>query len=222
VERRDTSQHVKRRYESPARARAAAGTRARIRAAAAERFVRDGYGNTSMRAIAAAAGVAERTVYLAFPTKALLLAECIRVAVRGDDEATPFMARERQQAILAAPPDRMLDLLADSTAELMDRAAALLAVGEGIARGYAALSEVRDRGRAATRADMQEIAEALGRAGAVEPGLTAEAAADVMYTLAASESVFLRLTAHRGWSREAYARTLERALVGALYGRGAA
>jgi AcrR family transcriptional regulator len=207
---------VKRRYESPARARAAAGTRARIRAAATERFVHDGYEGTSMRAIAAAAGVAERTVYLAFPTKAVLLAECIRVAVRGDDEAQPFMARERQRAILAAPPDRMLGLLADATAELMERAAALLAVGEGVAPGDALVGEVRDRGRAATRADMQEIAEALARAGALKPGLKTEAAADVMYALAASESVFLRLTAHRGWSREAYARTLEQALAGAL------
>ena len=37
-----------------------------------------------------------------------------------------------------------------------------------------------------------------------------------MYALAASESVYLRLVDHRGWSTAAYARMLERALAGAV------
>src|SRR3954469_10264192 len=207
---------VKRRYDSPARAQAALETRRRIRAAAAELFVSSGYAATSMKAIAAAAGVSERTVFLVFPTKAALLGECIRVAVRGDDEARPLLARDEFRSTLEAPPDRMLGRLADASAALMGRAARLLAVGEAVGADDPVLGEVRARGHAATRADMLEVARALERAGALREGMSAEPAADTMYALAASESVYLRLVDQRGRSPEAYARMLERALAGAL------
>src|SRR6185437_14883219 len=74
---------VKRKYHSPVRQRQAAGTRRRIRAVAEALFLRAGYGATSMRQVAAEAGVAERTLYLNFPTKAALLNEIIRVRARG-------------------------------------------------------------------------------------------------------------------------------------------
>ena len=62
------SEHpVKRKYDATARRASAAATRERICAAAEQRFVRDGYARTSIRAVAKAAGVAEATVYLAFP-----------------------------------------------------------------------------------------------------------------------------------------------------------
>jgi hypothetical protein len=47
-------------------------------------------------------------------------------------------------------------------------------------------------------------------------GLPAERAADIMYALVASESVYLRLVDQPGWSDQAYARVLEQALAGAL------
>lgn len=74
----------RRRYDSPRRTGGALQTRRRIRSAASELFLRDGYARASMRAIAASAGVAEKTVYLAFATKASILNEIIRVAIRGD------------------------------------------------------------------------------------------------------------------------------------------
>src|SRR4051794_22693698 len=207
---------VKRRYESAARTAGAQATRRKIRAAAAARFVADGYAATTMRAIAASAGISERTVFLAYPTKAALLSDCIRVAVRGGDDDAPLLARERSQALLHAPPERMLGLLADQSAELMSRAAHLLAVGESVGPADPLLSEQRERGHAATRADMLEIAVAMKRAGALRRGLSADRAADIMYAIAASESVYLRLVDQRGWSSTAYARMLERALAGAL------
>jgi len=56
----------------------------------------------------------------------------------------------------------------------------------------------------------------MKRAGVLKRGMSPEHAADVMYALAASESVYLRLVEHRGWSTADYARMLERALAGAL------
>lgn len=211
-----TDRKVKRRYESAARTAAAQETRRKIRAAAAEGFVLQGYAATSMKAIAAAAGVSEATVFLAFPTKAALLAECIRVAVRGDDDPTPLLAREWPRVLLEAPPERMLGLLADGSAELLSRTARLLAVGESVGPAEPVLNEVRERGRAATHADLLALARAMTRAGALKHGMSPERAADILYALAASESVYLRLVEHRGWSTAAYARMLERALAGAL------
>ena len=207
---------VKRRYESAARTAAAQETRRKIRAVASERFVQRGYAATSMRAIAAAAGVSEATVFLAFPTKAALLAECIRVAVRGDDDPTPLLARDWSRTLLAAPPEQMLGLLADGSAELLSRTARLLAVGESVGPADPVLNEVRERGRAATHSDMLELAKVMKRAGALKAGMSPQRAADIMYALAASESLYLRLVDHRGWSTAAYARMLESALAGAL------
>ena len=195
---------------------AARETRRRIRTAAADLFVASGYAATSMRAIAAAAGVSERTVFLAFPTKAALLGECVRVAIRGGDEDTALLARDRMRAVLDAPPERMLGLLADASAELMGRAARLLAVGESVGPDDPVLNEVRERGRAATRSDMLEVApgDATRRCaggGDVRGGGGGSA------VLAASESVYIRLVHHQGRSPEDYARMLERALAGALW-----
>jgi AcrR family transcriptional regulator len=214
-----SADEVKRKpYQSPVRAAAARETRRRIRAAAAELFTSQGYTATTMTAVAAAAGVSDRTVYLSFETKAALLNECIRVAVRGGDEETPLMARAGFRSVLEAPPERMLARLADASAQLMHRAARLLAVGESAWNQDPLLREFRERGHAATRADALDIAKALRRARVLRTGMSPQRAADVIYALTASESVYLRLVDGQGWSDSAYARMLERALVGALTG----
>ena len=99
-------------YKSPKRERRAQETRRRIRDAATTLFLRDGYAVTTMSAIARAAEVGERTVYLAFPTKAALLGEIITVAVRGGDEDAPLADRDAWQEVLAAPGDQILSRLA--------------------------------------------------------------------------------------------------------------
>src|SRR5881396_302045 len=77
-----------RRYHSPLRQEQAATTRAAVLEAAHRLFVRDGYPATSMQAIAAEAGVATKTVYLAFATKSGLLRALWDLALKGD-EADP-------------------------------------------------------------------------------------------------------------------------------------
>ena len=63
------SQVKSRRYDSSNRARQALETRRRIVAAAAQRFVREGYSATSISAIAKEAGVAVNTVYATLRSK---------------------------------------------------------------------------------------------------------------------------------------------------------
>jgi AcrR family transcriptional regulator len=78
----------------------AAATRARIAEAARRLFATQGYGATSMEAIAAEAGVAVRTVYAAFGAKREILA---LICERWLEHAE---ARERAGAVLAEPDPR--------------------------------------------------------------------------------------------------------------------
>src|SRR3954454_16145106 len=89
-----------RRYSTPKRDQRAAATRAAILAAAETLFLRDGYARTSMKAIAGQAGVAEKTMYLAFASKAALLRQVIQVAVQGDEAPIPLPERPDWRALV--------------------------------------------------------------------------------------------------------------------------
>ena len=80
-------------YDAPKRQAAARETRRRIRSAATALFLAQGYAATSMRAVALAAGVAEKTVYLQYATKTALLKEVVETAIVGDDDEVPVAAR---------------------------------------------------------------------------------------------------------------------------------
>ncbi len=203
-------------YHSPKRAEAALATRRSIRAAGHALFVRRGYARTTMKAIAEDAGVSERTVFLAFPTKPALLAEIIRVAVRGDDDDAPLSARDRWKAMLAAPTSQLLSQLAQLNAELMARTAHVLAMGEAAATTDPALAELRDRGHQATREQMTEVAAELSARGVLAPTVSVQHAADALYALLGDATIYLRLTEECGWSPSQYAQLLDATLTAAL------
>lgn len=72
-------------------------TKERIAVAARTLFAAEGYGTTSIEAIAAAAGVAVRTVYTAFGTKREILSRICENWLRDAE------ARERAEAVLSDP-----------------------------------------------------------------------------------------------------------------------
>jgi AcrR family transcriptional regulator len=207
-----SSDDVKRGYNSPLRAQRALQTRRRVRVVAEALFVRGGYAATSMKQVAGEAGVAERTLYLNFPTKAELLNELIRVAVRGHDRDEPLAAGEGFAAVVDAPDGELLREFARMTAALMSRTARLLVIGEAAATVDPALREFRDRGHAATRADLRQVADALGRRGELAPDVTPQRAADTLFGVAGSEALYLRLVDECGWSDGDYAQVLEQLL----------
>src|SRR5438876_12249761 len=111
-------------YRSPRREQQARATRARIIAAAARRFLACGYAATTMRAVAADAGVALPTVELAFGTKARLLKAAIDVAIAGDDEPVPMLTRGwAAQAESIARPAEFAAVFAAVLAQSAQRAA---------------------------------------------------------------------------------------------------
>ena len=92
-----------RRYESPRRREQAAATRRAILDAAQSLFEHDGYTATTMAAIAAEAGVALKTVYVAFETKSGVLRALWHLRLRGDEDAAPVAARDWYREVLDEP-----------------------------------------------------------------------------------------------------------------------
>ena len=103
------NEQVNRTYRSPRRAESARQTRELIRSAAARLFTDQGISATTMRQIAKEAGVAERTVYTAFPTKTALFNEVVDVRTVGDELPIPvsdraeFTAAQAETASSTAP-----------------------------------------------------------------------------------------------------------------------
>lgn len=197
---------VKRKYDASSRRASAAATRERICAAAEDLFVRDGYARTSVRAVAKAAGVAEATMYLAFPGKGALLDAVILRATRDN-------ASEGLDAIAAAPPEEVLPRFAASNAVLMARAARLIALGESATLMDAELRPLRERAHRHLRTAFRVVADRLDAAGLLRDG--PQAAADSLYAIA-NEDTYLRMTEGAGLAPERYAGWLTNTLEAVL------
>ena len=103
-------------YNSPRRREQAAATRRQILEAAKRLFEQQGYPATTMAAVAAEAGVALKTVYVAFDTKSGLLRALWHLLLRGDEEEVPVAERHWYRAVLDEPgPERMLRLVAHNS-----------------------------------------------------------------------------------------------------------
>ena len=96
----------RRRYNAAQRRAQAGATRRAVLDTAGQLFAARGYGRTSMRDIAAAAGVSVETLYGYFRTKAGLLKELLDVTVAGDDEPVALPDRAPIQAIRSDPDGR--------------------------------------------------------------------------------------------------------------------
>jgi AcrR family transcriptional regulator len=193
-----------RRYHSPQRSQAAAETRARIRAAAARLFVEQGYVATTIREIARAAGVGERTVYAAFPGKADLFRHALDVATVGDEE--PVAVAERPEIIDAyarTDPREAIGRTIDYTVALLERAGDLIMVTVQAADADADMRAAADAGSRATRDLWLTLTQTLQDRDALRTGLTAPIAADILYALASPHTHQL-LRRHRGWTRQRY------------------
>lgn len=205
-------------YRSAKRAETAAATRARIREAAARLFTEKGYTGTRMKEVAALAGVGERTLYDAFPTKAALFGHTLGVAIAGDEEPVAVPERPETLAIRdETDPERAIGRSVDQTTELLERAGDLIMVTVEAAGADPDMRASADAGAEATYGVHLALTTALQRRGALRPDLDARTAADTLFALA-SPHMHQLLRRHRGWTREAYRAWLRRVLVAELLG----
>jgi AcrR family transcriptional regulator len=200
------SEPVKRRYNSSRRQEQADETRRRILRAAHDLFVADGYGRTTITAIAQRAGVAVETVYAAFGTKAGVLRQAWFVTFRGDEADVPLYDRDEMHAILAEAdlPTRIREHAAFVTANNR-RMAPLYAALRGAAASEPAAAEML--GEFHTR--LLDVATKYARAAAAT-GRLAVSQAECRDVLIATMdgALWQRLVSERGWTDKRYAQWL--------------
>src|SRR5215210_7325373 len=116
-------------YNSPRRREQAAATRGEILQAAQRLFERQGYAATTMAAIAAEAGVALKTVYVAFETKSGVLRALWNLLLRGDRDDVPVAQQQWYREVVEEPdPERQLRLNAHNSRVVKLRIAPVLEV----------------------------------------------------------------------------------------------
>ena len=211
---------VKRPYRSALRDAQARSTRRTIVDAAARLFVQQGYAQTTVDAIAAAAGVSRKTVFASVGGKAQTLKLALDWATVGDDEPVPMLERPRIRQAREEPDARAILVgFAGMAREVNARIAPLVAVLEAAAGLEPELAELAEDRRAQRLRGMLDLARQLDARGALKAELTVSAAADLLW-VCHDPAIFHRLVVERRWSADRYQRWLADALTGMLIDPG--
>lgn len=193
-----------RRYDSPRRRAQAAATREDILDAARRLFEADGYAPTTMAAIAAEAGVALKTVYVVFETKAGLLRALWNHLLRDGRDEVPVAEQPWYRAVLAEPdPERQLRMGAHNSRVVKERIAGILAVIRGAAPVDPDIGALWGRIQSEFHANLRVVVETVHRKRGLRRGLGVDRATDILWTIV-HPSVWEALVGERGWTPDAY------------------
>lgn len=204
---------VKRMYRSPLREEAARATRRRIRDAAMGLFLENGFVATTMKQVAARAGVAERTVYTAYATKVDLFREAVDVALVGDELPVPILDRDEVRAAMAERDGRRaLEQLVAYNVAIGERANDLVMVGELSSGADQDMRQFSEDGSRAMAAGLRVLAAAFARHGSLRSDVDVDRAADILFLYLSPHThhVLRRL---RGWTAEEFRDWILDALV---------
>jgi AcrR family transcriptional regulator len=202
---------VKRPYQSPLREEAARATRARIRDAAVALFVENGFVATSMKQVAARAGVAERTVYTAYATKADLFRDAVDVALVGDDLPVAIQDREEVRAAMSERDGRRaIEQVVAYNVAISERANDLVMVGELSSGADADMRQFSEEGSRAMAGGLRLFAAALESHGSLRSDV--DRAADILFLYLSPYTHHL-LRRLRGWTAEEFRNWLVDVLV---------
>jgi AcrR family transcriptional regulator len=205
-------------YDSPRRREQAAETRRKILDAAGELFARDGYAAVAMPAIADRAGVALKTVYLAFGTKAGVLHGLWDVRLGGDDQPIPVTERPWYRELLEGDdPVALVRAAARQSRLTKERAGDLMRIIRQAAVTEPILADLWERIETEFRAVLGGFAERLAALGALAPGVDVGFSTDVLWTLNHPDTWYL-LVQGCGWSADAYEQWVGDTLVTQLLG----
>jgi AcrR family transcriptional regulator len=195
---------VKRRYDSSRRQAQAAATRNDILDATQRLFEERGYAATTMETIAAGAGVALKTVYVAFESKSGLLRALWNHLLRGGRDDVPVAEQPWYRDVLDEPDAAaQLRLNARNSRVVKERIGGVLEVIRNAAPIDADTGALWRRINAEFHANQRAIVERMAAHGALRPGLDVDAAADILWTVNHPD-VWQLLVDARGWSPERY------------------
>jgi AcrR family transcriptional regulator len=205
-----------RRYDSSRRREQARQTRRGVVESARELFLERGYADTTMSAVAAAAGVSVETVYKAFGNKGRLVKAVFDVAIVGDDEPVPMLQRERVALIEQEPsPRKKLVMYGEHLSEAGPRAGRLQLLIRSAAATHPDARMVWEQMVQERLVGMNAFARHLYDEGHLRPDLSVQEARDVLWTYNSVE-LFDLLVVQRGWDPKRYGRWIGDALIAAL------
>lgn len=192
----------------------------RILRAARELFVQDGYQATTLTAVADRAGVAHRTVYVRFGSKAELLARVIDTAIAGDLRPIDVEHRDWYTQALSAPTlDERIRVLAKGASRLLADAADVIAVARQVESAEPSIAERARAGRATTRQLIRTFWKRAHDDGLLPASIDLDWLSETTAVLAHAETyLLLRETARLGPQRyeKWFIATWHRALRGAI------
>jgi AcrR family transcriptional regulator len=196
----------KRSYDSPRRREQAAATRLAILEAAQPLLERQGYSATTMAEIAAAAGVALKTVYAAFETKSGVLRALWNLLLRGDDQGAPVQDRSwYREALDEQDPARQLLLNARNSRAVKERIAGVLEVIRHAAPLDPEIEALWNRIQTDFYDNQRAIVQSLADKNALRSELDVPRATDILWTLNHPDTWQL-LVGRRGWTPAEYER----------------
>lgn len=204
---------VKRRYNSSRRKEQALQTRRQIVEAARQLFLSRGYAGATIEAIAQQAGVAVETVYAIFGNKRAILARLIDVSLVGDEESIPLLEREGPQAVMKETDQhRQIEVFAEDIYEIMSRMTPVFEIIRTAAKTDTEIAGMYENMLNSRVQGLMAFVQALMKNGPLREGVTAESAAETVWTLTSADVITLLMT-HRGWSAENYKRWLKAMLT---------
>jgi AcrR family transcriptional regulator len=157
-----------------------------------------------MDAIAAEAGVALKTVYVAFGTKSGLLRALWNHLLRDGRDDEPIAEQAWYRELVAEPdPERQLRLAFSRSRAVKLRIAGVLEVIRGAAQVDPEVTGLWARIQTEFHANQRVIVDSLAEKGALRAGLDADTATDILWTLNHPD-VWQLLHGRRGWTSAQY------------------
>jgi AcrR family transcriptional regulator len=201
---------VRRAYKSLTRQRQAHETRGRIVEATRQLLETEGYAGMTVEAVARRAEVAAQTIYAVFGSKTGILAELLNQTTFGADYENTV-----RQTLEEKDPEKRLRGAARIARQIHDaqRSGFDLLRGAGVvAPELARLEQERER----IRYEREEaMILSLRDAKRLRPGLSYQAARDILWALTGSD-LYRMLVRERGWSSQNYQDWLADTLVRSL------
>jgi AcrR family transcriptional regulator len=200
-------------YHSPRRRQQAQQTRRSIIEAAITLFTADGYGATSLRAIADHAQVSVQRLHAVFDNKAALLAEALDVAIAGDHLEVPVNAREWMQPVWDAPtaPER-LQAYAGAVRRILAGAGDMLRVLDAAAAADPGIRQLATETEHRRRLGAEAVIKSVTGISALRTGLTTNQAIDIL-SLLNGPQVFHHLVRQAGWTESRYQTWLAQTMI---------
>ena len=203
---------VKRQYDSSSRQKQAHRNQKAVLDAAERRFLADGFGATTIAAVAGEAGVSVETIYKTFGNKASLVAAIHQRGLAGRGPV-PAPERSDQMQTREADPRQIIRNWGRLTTEVAPLVCPILL----LIRSAAATDP--DMARLLTKTDHQRLQRMTHNAhslkGHLRPGITQSAAAEVLWTYS-SPDLYDLLIARRHWPLPRYGRFIADSMIAAL------